>query len=275
VAISVDANGDFAIGFSASGPNNYASAYYEAYKYNATSKTWTLETPTLLAGGVASYYRTFGGGANRWGDFSSVVPDPSSPSTFWVFNEFAWTQGTTIYGESGRWATQVGEFTLPNTITGPVVASAAPGLGLLSSSTNPSPSIANLALLAQAGEYAGRQPSDINPNANPLVEADHGPGLGTVSSQVAGNFEQLAQTGDFENAHASDINAKANPLHEADQGPGIGSVSSQVAGSFSQLVQTMAGFGGNHEGIAALSGAGENDLANPAVLAANLFHHHA
>src|SRR5262249_42518355 len=93
-AISVDANGDFAIGFSASGPNNYASAYYQAFKYNSTTNTWTSETPTLLAAGVASYVRTFGGGDNRWGDFSSIVPDPSNPSTFWVYNEFASTQGT-------------------------------------------------------------------------------------------------------------------------------------------------------------------------------------
>src|SRR5439155_3250943 len=103
-SISVDANGDFAIGFSASGPNNYASAYYEAYKYNSTTNTWTLESPTLLQAGVDRYYRTFGGGDNRWGDYSSIVADPSSPSTFWVYNEYAWTQGTWISGQSGRWA---------------------------------------------------------------------------------------------------------------------------------------------------------------------------
>ncbi len=216
-------------------------AYYEAYKYNATSNTWTLETPTLLAGGVASYYRTFGGGANRWGDFSSVVPDPSSPSTFWVFNEFAWTQGTTISGESGRWATQVGEFTLPNTITGPVVASGGgTGSSQPAGSTSPSTSNPSLVPLADAGGIGHRQTSDINPNASPLVESDHGPAIAALPPG----------------------------------GPGPYGLSSQLAGSLSQLVQTMAGFGAGHEGIPSLSGTGQNDVANLNVLAANLFHHH-
>jgi hypothetical protein len=81
----------------------------------------------------------------------------------------------------------------------------------------------------------------------------------------------------------SDINLNANPLVESDHepaiaalphGPGIGSSPSQLAGSLSQLVQTMAGLGAGHEGIASLSGTGQNDVANPGVLAANLFHHH-
>jgi hypothetical protein len=42
----------------------------------------------------------------------------------------------------------------------------------------------------------------------------------------------------------------------------------------SQLVQTMAAFGAGHEGIPSLSGTGQNDVANPSVLAASLFHHH-
>jgi len=194
-SISVDANGDFSIGFSASGPNNYASAYYEAYKYNATTNTWTLDNPTLLAGGVASYFRTFGGGDNRWGDYSSVVADPSSPSTFWVYNEYAWTQGTTISGESGRWATQVGEFTLPNTTTGPVVASGGgtTGSSQTAGSTNPATANPGLAQLADAG-IGHRHTSDINSSANPLVETGHGPGMAALPSQLAGNLSQLVQT---------------------------------------------------------------------------------
>jgi hypothetical protein len=240
-SISVDANGDFAIGFSASGPNNYASAYYEAYKYNSTSNTWTLESPTLLQAGVASYYRTFGGGDNRWGDYSSIVADPSSPSTFWVYNEYAWTKGTTINGESGRWATQVGEFTLPNTTTGPVVASSST-TGSTQTSGSGSPSTANPGSmqLAEAGEHRQWQASDINPNANPLVETGHGPGMAAL------------------------------PSH----GHGVGALPSQFAGSMLQLVQTMAAFGANHSGIPSPIGNTPNELTNPSVLAANLFHHH-
>jgi hypothetical protein len=69
---------------------------------------------------------------------------------------------------------------------------------------------------------------------------------------------------------------KTNPLVEDDHGPAIATLpSSQVAGSFSQRVQTMAAFGAGNEGIPSLSGTGQNDVTNPAVLAANLFHRHA
>ena len=307
-SISVDANGDFAIGFSASGPNNYASAYYEAYKYNATTNTWTLDSPTLLAGGVASYYRTFGGGDNRWGDFSSIVADPSNPSTFWVYNEYAWTHGTQISGENGRWATQVGEFTLPNTTTGPVVSSSTTsGSSTTTGSTSPSTSTpsflshwaelagdggqrdgsdinwnANLLVETNHGAGTGEFPpqlaqtngfgqwggSDVNWNTNPLVETDHGPGIGVLPSQ-------LAQTGGFGQSGENDINWNTNPLIETDHGPGIGASTSQLAKSLSQLVQAIAAFGADHQDLPELAETQHPDgQTNPGMLVTNLFKQH-
>ena len=242
-SISVDANGDFAIGFSASGPNNYASAYYEAYKYNSTTNTWTLENPTLLQAGVASYYRTFGGGDNRWGDFSSIVADPSSPSTFWVYNEYAWTQGTTISGENGRWATQVGEFTLPNTTTGPVISgNTTSGSGTTTGSTSPATAGAGFAHLAQGQWQGAWQGSDVNTAANPLLEDDHGPGIGSLPSP-----------------HAEGLS------HDAP--------SSSLGLSFAQLVQSMAAFGANHDFISSLSSSNPGEVDNPIAVATNLLHH--
>ena len=47
--------------------------------------------------------------------------------------------------------------------------------------------------LADAAEHGHWQASDINTKANPLVEADHGPSIGTLSHQFAGNLSQLIQ----------------------------------------------------------------------------------
>jgi hypothetical protein len=64
----------------------------------------------VVEAGVASYYRTFGGGDNRWGDYSSISLDPSNPGHFWAFNEYAQQHGITIQGENGLWGTELGYF---------------------------------------------------------------------------------------------------------------------------------------------------------------------
>jgi hypothetical protein len=124
-SIAVDANGDVVVNVSASGPGLYASAYYAVHL--AGDAAGTTHTPVAFASGVAPYVRTFGGGDNRWGDFSSVTVDPANPSGFWLFNEYATTQGTVIQGESGRWATKVADVTIGGSTAAPLVASATTG----------------------------------------------------------------------------------------------------------------------------------------------------
>src|SRR5262249_22882074 len=90
----------------------------------STDAAGTLETPIQFAAGQAPYVRTFGGGDNRWGDFSSITPDPSTSSGFFLFNEYAMTQGTPILNENGRWATRVADVTVTGGTASPLVASA-------------------------------------------------------------------------------------------------------------------------------------------------------
>lgn len=116
--IAVDSAGDFALSFAVSGPNIHPSAYYAVHA--AGDAAGTLEQAQLLRAGSDVYYRTFGGGDNRWGDFSSMSVDPLNSGAFWVFNEYAMARGDSIRGETGRWATQIGAFGLP----APVLASA-------------------------------------------------------------------------------------------------------------------------------------------------------
>ncbi len=121
--------------------------------------------------------------------------------------------------------------------------------------------------LAQIEGVAHWQTSDINPNVNPLVETDHGPGIGASAWQ-------LAQTNGMGHRDGSDINWNANPLVEADHGPGIGGSTSQLAKTLSQLVQALAAFGANHQDLPELAETQHPDgQMNPGMLVTNLFKH--
>lgn len=95
-SLDVNTNGDMLIGYSMSGPSNYASAEYALHL--STDAVNTLETPVLFKAGVAGYFKDYGGGRNRWGDFSGTAFDPSD-NTFWTFQEWANT--------GNNWATQI------------------------------------------------------------------------------------------------------------------------------------------------------------------------
>jgi hypothetical protein len=95
-AISVNTNGDALLGYSISSSTQYSSA---AYAFHAAADApSTMETGVVFKAGVAGYYKTFGSGRNRWGDFSGAALDPTDNS-FWVFGEWANT--------SNDWATAI------------------------------------------------------------------------------------------------------------------------------------------------------------------------
>jgi hypothetical protein len=107
-SIMVDAAGNMALGFSISAATIYGSAAYTTRLLSGPAGF--TETPGYLAQGLAEYQRTFGSGSNRWGDYSGIALDPSDESTFWVYNEYAWTTSGSA-PENGRWATRWGKFT--------------------------------------------------------------------------------------------------------------------------------------------------------------------
>lgn len=111
-SVAVNSNGDMAVGFAASGPTIFPGAYYTVRR--ASDPAGTVQSAGTLAAGLDTYVRTFTAGStgrNRWGDYSATVWDATNDG-FWVFNEYAMTQGTTFTGESGRWATRWGQFSL-------------------------------------------------------------------------------------------------------------------------------------------------------------------
>jgi hypothetical protein len=68
--IAVDGNGDFAINFTASGPNLYAGSYYALHR--ASDPAGTLETPQALHVGVDTYDVTSLFGAGTVGAITNV-----------------------------------------------------------------------------------------------------------------------------------------------------------------------------------------------------------
>jgi hypothetical protein len=110
-SIAVNVADEMVVGFAASGSSIYCGAYY-AGKI-PSDPPGTTPYNGVLQSGLDYYNRTFGGGRNRWGDYSSISVDPINDLTFWLFNEYAMMRGTIISGEDGRWATAFGKIVDP------------------------------------------------------------------------------------------------------------------------------------------------------------------
>lgn len=118
-SIAVDVQDNVGIGFSASGPEIFAGAFYTFRA--ATDPKGGVHNTGVLTRGVAPYQRdvfTFNEPKNRWGDYSAVAIDPDLESAFWVFNAFAQIQEVPApdEGGDGEWGTSLGSFDF---ITGP------------------------------------------------------------------------------------------------------------------------------------------------------------
>ncbi|HEY5406027.1 MAG TPA: fibronectin type III domain-containing protein [Ginsengibacter sp.] len=95
-SLNVNANNDMLVGYSSSSSTTFAGAQY-ALRLAADAQN-TVETPVQYVNGLAGYYKTYGGGRNRWGDYSGTAFDPVDGS-FWTFQEWANT--------GNNWGTQI------------------------------------------------------------------------------------------------------------------------------------------------------------------------
>jgi hypothetical protein len=118
-SIAVNVNNDVLIGFSQFSGNMYASASYAFRK--STDPLNTLQVPYVYKMGENTYYKTYGGTTNRWGDYSSTYVD-SNDTTLWTLQEYAETPANT-------WATYWAKVIPDNPgCSGQVVLNACPGL---------------------------------------------------------------------------------------------------------------------------------------------------
>jgi hypothetical protein len=107
--LDVNANDDMMIGYSRFGASQYASANYSFRLHNDPPNT--LEADTVFKAGEAPYFKDFGTGDNRWGDYSNVAVDPINDIDIWTIQEYASTGNT--------WGTWWGEISPSEVVASP------------------------------------------------------------------------------------------------------------------------------------------------------------
>jgi len=96
-SIAVNEFDQVVVGFNGSSESQFVSAY--AVLGETVGGVTSFGDLLLLKEGVDSYEFAWDG-RNRWGDYSTTVVDPSDPSVFWTFQEWADFGGI-------HWATQI------------------------------------------------------------------------------------------------------------------------------------------------------------------------
>ncbi len=109
-AVSVNADGVIALGFTSANDSTFLSSHYALHVPGDSSGS--NRGSELIREGEDPFELTFGASEVRWGDYSSVALDPNGVC-FWVYNKHAIDQGgSPIGGEDGRWGTAVAEVCL-------------------------------------------------------------------------------------------------------------------------------------------------------------------
>ena len=85
-AVMPDNHGNMIMVFSRSGPSEHASVYFAGRK--STDPLGLLLGSSLLKAGTACYNDPRNG-ANRWGDYAGIAPDPASPGLIWFYSMYA------------------------------------------------------------------------------------------------------------------------------------------------------------------------------------------
>jgi hypothetical protein len=117
-SVAMDGNGNLAAGYSASGPAYFPSLHYAGRLANDPLGQLTQgEAVMFLGQGIENNTGLFPF-RNRWGDYSTLVVDPTDDQTFWYTNEYMVSTPTDILPVD--WHTRIGSFkfgTVPATPT--------------------------------------------------------------------------------------------------------------------------------------------------------------
>jgi hypothetical protein len=105
--IAVNAQNDALLGYSSFSTSQFASADYSVRL--ASDPPNAMRSDVLLKAGQAVYFKTFGGGQNRWGDYSNTVVDPVNDLDMWTIQEYA--SSPNFPNGDNRWSTWWGKIT--------------------------------------------------------------------------------------------------------------------------------------------------------------------
>lgn len=129
-SIGVNRINDVLVGYSTFSTNQFASASY-SFRL-ATDPQNTLQSETLLKPGEGPYFKTYGRGRNRWGDYSMTVPDPLNGLDMWTIQEYAAAPfGDPNIDGNGRWSTWWGKVSGPTAADGVLELTVTPPSGSL------------------------------------------------------------------------------------------------------------------------------------------------
>ncbi len=113
-SLAVNANADVLIGYA-----RFSAAQHPSGNYSfraGTDAPNTLRSDTVLKAGETSYFKDFGSGRNRWGDYSATQVDPVNDIDLWTIQEYAASPANT-------WGTWWGKL-VPSADTGCTEATA-------------------------------------------------------------------------------------------------------------------------------------------------------
>jgi hypothetical protein len=86
-SLTVNKNSDVMMGYSQFASNQFGSAGY-SFRLG-TDAAATMRDPVIYKAGVDYYFKTFGTGRNRWGDYSHTMIDPTNDRDMWTVQEYA------------------------------------------------------------------------------------------------------------------------------------------------------------------------------------------
>jgi hypothetical protein len=90
-SIAMDKVGDIAVGFSKSSSTSHPGIGYTGR--TPSDPAGALESMATIFTGAGSQTGGTANGADRWGDYSSLVLDPSNDCTFWYVNQYVPSNG--------------------------------------------------------------------------------------------------------------------------------------------------------------------------------------
>lgn len=169
-SIAVNNNEDVMISFGHHSPTIYGTASYVLRKNGDASFSSVYQ----YKNGTNKYYKTYSGSANRWGDYTMTMVDPSNGSDFWVIGEYADTPT-----DSDKWATYWAKI-VPNVVLPSITLGSMPSLNLCANKAYAVPFSITGSFNA-GNEFRTQLSNDLGSFGSPLQ-------LGALSSVSAGNI---------------------------------------------------------------------------------------